>query len=75
MSSFLKSIKYEYQVLNRVIQSAKESYYRYSFYQNKNDQEKLWKVINEFAFSKKKKIISSELISGNEIVQDPQSIC
>ena len=42
-------------VLNRVIKSAKESYYRESFYQNKNDQEKLWKVINELAFIKKKK--------------------
>ena len=51
-------------VLNRVIKSAKESYFRESFYQNKNDQEKLWKVINELAFiKKKKKVIPSELIS------------
>ena len=65
------SIKFSIESSNQ----QKKSYYRYSFYQNKNDQEKLWKVINEFAFSKKKKIIPSELISGNEIVQDPQSIC
>ena len=61
---------------NRVIKSAQESYYRDSFYQNQNDQEKLWKVIDELAFIKKKKtVIPSELISDDEIVQDPQSIC
>ena len=62
-------------VLNRVIKSAKESYYRDSFYQNKNDQEKLWKVINELASTKKKKVIPSKLISDDEIVQDTLSIC
>ena len=54
----------------------KESYYRDSFYQNKNDQEKLRKVINELAFIKKKqKVIPSQLISDDKIVLDPQSIC
>ena len=56
--------------------STKESYYRDSFYQNKNDQEKLWKVINELAsIKKKKKVIPLEVISSNEIVHNPQSIC
>ena len=56
--------------------STKESYYRDSFYQNKNDQEKLWKVINELAsIKKKKKVIPLEVISGNEIVHNPQSFC
>ena len=72
----LNNYKRYRNVLNRVIKSGKESYYRESFYQNKNDQEKLWKVINELAFiKKKKKVIPSELISDDKIVQDPQSIC
>ena len=48
------------------------------FCQNQNHQEKLWKVINELAFNKKEKkstVIPSKLISDDEIVQDPQSIC
>ena len=70
----LNNYKKYRNVLNRVIKSAEESYYWDSFPQNKNDLEKLWKVSNELAFIKKK-VIPSELISDDKIVQDPQSIC
>ena len=68
--------KKQRNALNRKIMSAKETYYKDLIVDNTSNFSTLWKIINELANLKKtKNTFPSEIVTDNDVIDDPQKIC
>ena len=70
-----ENYKKQRNALNRKIMSAKEAYYKDLIDDNTSNFSTLWKIIGELANLKKtKNTFPSEIVTDNDVIDDPQKI-
>ena len=68
--------KKQRKALNREIKSAKETYYKDLIDDSNGNSSNLWKILGELAnFKKNKKNFPNEIVTDDEMIDDPQKIC
>ena len=62
--------------MNREIKSAKETYYKDLIDDSYGNSSSLWKILGELAnFKKNKKIFPNEIVTDDEMIDDPLKNC
>ena len=71
-----ENYKKQRNAVNRKIINAKEKYYKDLIDDNTSNLSTLWKIIGELANLKKtKNTFPSEIVTNNDVIDDPQKIC